>query len=62
VVWMPKELKDALADRLKARAKEIGEPDLFDKITDETVATDAAALVEYLAKVGHPALAMPPLV
>ncbi|MFH1189832.1 MAG: acetyl-CoA decarbonylase/synthase complex subunit alpha/beta [Candidatus Omnitrophota bacterium] len=62
VVWMPKELKDALADRLKARAKEIGEPDLLDKIADETVTTDAAVLVEYLTKVGHPALTMPPII
>jgi len=62
VVWMPKELKEALADRLKKRCAEIGEPDLLDKIADETVATDAAALVAYLEKVRHPALSMPPLV
>ena len=59
VVWMPKELKEALSDRLKAREREIGYPGLLDKIADETVATDAAALVEYLTKVGHPALSMP---
>ena len=62
VVWMPKELKDALADKLKERCKEAGMPELFDKIADETVATDAAALVDYLQKVGHPALTMDPLV
>ncbi|MFA5147024.1 MAG: acetyl-CoA decarbonylase/synthase complex subunit alpha/beta [Candidatus Omnitrophota bacterium] len=62
VVWMPKELKEALSDKLKKRCAEIGEPDLFGKIADETVATDAAALVEYLEKVKHPALGMPPLV
>ena len=61
VVWMPKELKEALGDKLKVRCKEIGESDLFDKIADETVATDAAGLVEYLTKVGHPALSMPPM-
>ena len=58
---MPKELKEALADKLKKRCMDAGEPDLFAKIADETVATDAAALVEYLAKVNHPALSMPPL-
>jgi acetyl-CoA synthase len=58
VVWMPKELKEALGDRLKARAKEIGEPGLLEKIADETVTTDALALVEYLTKAGHPALTM----
>jgi acetyl-CoA synthase len=62
VVWMPKELKEALADRLRKRCEEIGEPGLLDKIADETVATDAAALAEYLAKAGHPALAMPPII
>jgi acetyl-CoA synthase len=59
VVWMPKELKEALADRLKKRCEEIGVSGLFDKIADETVATDASALVEYLTKVNHPALGMP---
>jgi acetyl-CoA synthase len=62
VVWMPKELKESLGDRFKARCAEIGEPGLFDKIADETIATDAAALVEYLTKVGHPALKMDPLI
>jgi acetyl-CoA synthase len=61
IVWMPKELKDALADKLKERAKEAGEPDLFEKIADETVATDAAALVAWLEKADHPALTMPPM-
>jgi len=62
VVWMPKELKEALSDRLKKRCSEIGEPGLFDKIADETIATDANKLVEHLTKVGHPALSMPSLV
>ncbi len=61
IVWMPKELKEALADKLKIRCKELEMPELFDKIADETIATDAAALVAYLEKVGHPALTMPPL-
>ncbi len=61
VVWMPKELKEALGDKLKERCKELGMPDLFDKIADETVTTDAAALVEYLASVNHPAMSLPPL-
>ena len=62
VVWMPKELKEALSDKIKERAKEMGEPDLYDKIADETVATDPAALLAFLRKVKHPALSMPPLV
>jgi len=62
VVWMPRELKEALADKIGERAREIGEPDFYDKIADESVATDSAALVAYLAKVGHPALSMEPLI
>ena len=61
IVWMPKELKDALADKLKKRCEETGDPDFLNKIADETVATDAASLVQHLEKVGHPALTMPPL-
>ena len=62
VVWMPKELKDALSDKMKERCKELGMPELFDKIADETIATDSAALMAWLEKVKHPALAMEPLV
>jgi acetyl-CoA synthase len=61
LVWMTKELKDALADKLKKRCEEIGVSDLFEKIADETVTTDAQELVAYLTKVKHPALTMPPI-
>ena len=58
LVWMPKELKEFLRPRLEERAKEIGLPDFVDMIADETVATTAEELVEYLTQVGHPALDM----
>jgi acetyl-CoA synthase len=58
VVWMTKELKEALSDRLKKRGEELGEPDLINKIADETVATTTEELLPYLEKVGHPALTM----
>ncbi len=61
VLWMPKELKEALYDRLVKRAEEIGMPDLIDKIADETVATTSEELLVHLEKVGHPALTMPSL-
>ena len=61
IVWMTKEIKERLADELRARCEEIGEKDLVDKIADETVTTDGDALLEYLQKVKHPALEMPPL-
>ena len=62
LVWMPKELKELLGDKLKIRARELGEPDLLDKIADETTATTAEELVVFLEKVKHPVLKLEPLV
>ncbi len=61
VVWMPKEMKELLGDKLKKRAEELGDPDFIDKIADETVATGSEELIKFLEKVNHPALAMEPL-
>ena len=58
VVWMPKQLKEEVSERLKARLEAIGCPELFDKIATEEDAEDPEALVEYLQKVEHPALTM----
>jgi len=59
LVWMPKELKEALRDRLEARGREIGDEGFVDKIADETVATTIDELQVFLERVGHPALGMP---
>jgi len=61
LVWIPKELKEVLSEKLKKRCKEEGMPDFYEKIADESVTTDPAELVKFLEKVGHPALKMPPL-
>ena len=61
IVWMPKELKDAMSDLLQQRAEELELDGFIDKIADETIAVDSAALMEHLQKVQHPALTMPPL-
>jgi acetyl-CoA synthase len=61
VVWMTREMKDQLGEALRARAAEIGMPDLIDRIADETVAVTPEALLAHLTKVGHPALSLPPL-
>jgi acetyl-CoA synthase len=61
LVWMPKELKELLMDKLKQRVQELGDPVLLDKIADEAVATTSEELVKFLNKVGHPALNMPPI-
>ena len=58
VTWMPKALKEDVADRLRPRLEKIGKADLFDKIATEDDAETPDKLVEFLEKVGHPALAM----
>ena len=58
IVWMPKELKELLGDDLKKRLKEGGLEDLYDRIADETVTTEASELREYMEKNNHPALGM----
>jgi acetyl-CoA synthase len=61
MVWMPKILKEEIGERLKARAAELGVPDLLDKIADETVGTTEEAILPFLQEKGHPALNMPPI-
>jgi len=62
LVWMPKDLKELLKDKLRKRCQDIGEFDLLDKIADEEVATTSDELVKFLEKVGHPALTLEPLI
>uniref|UniRef100_A0A7C4AJY8 CO-methylating acetyl-CoA synthase n=1 Tax=Thermodesulfovibrio aggregans TaxID=86166 RepID=A0A7C4AJY8_9BACT len=62
IVWMPKELKERIKESFQRRAEEEGIPDLLDKIADETVCEDVECLVDFLVKVGHPALQMKPLI
>ena len=45
MVWMPKMLKEEIGERLKARAAEMGVPDLLDKIADETIGTTEEAIL-----------------
>ncbi len=62
IVWMPKELKETVAERLNQTAKELYGIDNFtDMIGDETIATDPETLVEFLTEKGHPALGMDPM-
>ncbi len=62
IVWMPKDLKDQVADRVNETAKELYGIDNFcDMIGDETVATDPETLLEFLTEKGHPALNMEPM-
>jgi acetyl-CoA synthase len=62
ILWMPKELKELLGDKLKKRCEDLGEPELVEKIADESVATTADELIKFLEKVKHPALGLPSLI
>jgi acetyl-CoA synthase len=62
VVWMPKELKEILQDKLRSRVREIGQEDLLEKIADESVATSSEELLVFLKTVAHPALTMDPII
>ena len=62
MVWMPKALKEELKERIEKRGAEMGVPDLYDKIADETVGITEEEIMPFLEKVEHPALKMDPLV
>ena len=62
IVWMPKELKEQVAERVNKTAQELyGIENFCDMIGDETIATDPEALLEFLTEKGHPALGMDPM-
>ncbi len=62
IVWMPKELKDDVGERLNKTAKELcGIDNFVDMIADETVTTDCEELFAWLTEKGHPVLGMEPL-
>ncbi len=62
IVWLPKELKEQMRDKLNEAAKELYDVDNFaDMIADETICTeDPEELLNYLTEVGHPVLSMEP--
>jgi len=61
MVWMPKMLKEEIADRLKARTEELGVPNLPDMIADETIGVSEEQILPFLQEKGHPALTMEPI-
>ena len=62
IVWLPKELKEQVRERLNATALEMyGVENFTDMIADETICTDdPEQLLTYLSEVGHPVLGMEP--
>ena len=62
IVWMPKALKEQVAERVNQSAKELYGIDNFcDMVGDETIAEDPETLMAFLSEKGHPALSMDPL-
>lgn len=62
IVWMPKELKETVAERLNKTALELyGIENFTDMIGDETIAEDPETLLEFLTEKGHPALGLEPM-
>jgi acetyl-CoA synthase len=62
LVWMPKILKEEIRERLIKRGKEVGIPDLIDRIADETVGTTEEEILAFLKEKNHPALSMEPII
>ena len=62
IVWMPKMLKEELKDKIDSRAEELGVPDLYDKIADETVGTTEEEVLPFLQEKGHPAMKLDSIV
>ena len=61
IVWMNRDLKEELGGLLRQAAEREGVPDLLDRIADETVAATEEEVLDYLTKMDHPALRLPPL-
>jgi acetyl-CoA synthase len=62
MVWMPKGLKEELREGLLRRGKELGCPDLIDRIADETVGITEDEIMPFLKEKDHPALKMEPII
>jgi acetyl-CoA synthase len=61
VVWLPKMLKEEIAERMKPICEEMGIPDFPDMIAYETIGTTEEEILPFLEEKGHPALTMDPL-
>jgi acetyl-CoA synthase len=61
IVWMPRQLKEAVRERFQKEAERAGAPNLLDLIASEEDAQTEEEVAAHLEKVGHPALALPSL-
>lgn len=58
MVWMPKIMKEEIKERIDKRGEELGCPNLYDMIADETVGITEEEILPFLQEKGHPALSM----
>ncbi len=58
VCWLPKMLKDEIAEKLKEVCADIGMPELFDMIATEEQGTTEEEILSFLKEKGHPCLEM----
>jgi acetyl-CoA synthase len=56
LVWMPKKLKEEVAEKFNKIGAELGYPNLTDMIADETVGVTEEEIYPWLEEKGHPAL------
>jgi acetyl-CoA synthase len=61
LTWMPKRLKEEIAEKFNKLAEKVGIPDLLDRIADETVGTTEEEIMPFLEEKQHPAISMDPL-
>jgi acetyl-CoA synthase len=61
LVWMDRDLKEEVEPILREIGKQEGIENFYDMIADETVAVTEEEVLEYITKMNHPALSMPPL-
>lgn len=62
MVWMPKSLKEEIKERILKRGEELGYPNLYDMIADETIGITEEEIMSFLEEKGHPALSMDPII
>ncbi|MDD5672952.1 MAG: acetyl-CoA decarbonylase/synthase complex subunit alpha/beta [Chitinivibrionales bacterium] len=58
IVWMPKQLKEEIAERLNAQLAKAGLTGFYEKIATEENADDPEKLLAYLQEIGHPVFEM----
>ena len=58
IVWLPKMLKEEIKEKLMQRCEEMGMPEFYDMIADETVGTTEEEVLAFMKEKGHPALEM----